>query len=149
MIMAFGCVKAAPTPRTPQAAVKLAVSQATVERLGDGLLFRCAAAVDNATGRELLVFSQYSSAFDGLDLIVTDKRAQKLAQQPYTYHQSLCFLEGRRFALRDGRTEKVLSFAVSGLSPEVAEYHILLVGRLPGSDYDGILCSNMTPAPWR
>lgn len=137
-----------PTPPQvgPEAKVRLSLSQAAVQPLGEDVLFICEAVIDNATGAELTVQSHYDSAFDGLDLVVMDERGRKLAQQPYVHHQSLFSAEGRGFVLARGENRRELRFPVSGLPWKRGGYRVLLVGQLPGSDYCDTLCSNLVTA---
>jgi hypothetical protein len=130
----------------PKATVTLSLSQVAVERSEKDVLFICQAVIDNATGVQLTVKSNYHSAFDGLDLVVMDERGRKLAQQPYLHHQSLFSLEERSFPLKEGKNCRELRFPVSGLPQNRREYRLLLVGTLPGSEYSRNLCSNLVGA---
>src|SRR5260370_41805070 len=92
----------------PKPTVSLILSKASAERDEHDTTFRCAAALDSATGKDLTVRSSFSSAFDGLELVVTTKEGKTLAQQPYTFHQSPFAPTGRDFTLKQGSTEAAL-----------------------------------------
>jgi hypothetical protein len=132
--------------REPNATVTLCVSQVTVERLENDLLFVCQAVIDNATGAELTVKSNYSSAFDGLSLVVIDEKGRRLAVQPYLHHQSVVSLEPRSFLLAKGKNCRELTFPVPGLPKDRREYRVLVLGTLPGSEYNRTLCSDLVTA---
>src|SRR6266849_3901454 len=89
-------------------AVSLILSKASAERDEHDTTFRCAAVLDNATGKDLSVRSSFSSAFDGLELVVTTKEGKTLAQQLYTFHQSPFAPPSRDFTLKQGSTEATL-----------------------------------------
>ena len=122
--------------------VTLKLTSATVERLSNNLLFICDAVIDNRTGAELAVKSSFYSAFDGLELVIMDEKGHKLAQQSYLQHQSLFSLTPRKFPLKEGQNRQELRFPVAGLPRDRREYRVLLVGRLPGSNYAKTLCSD-------
>ena len=120
--------------------VSLLLSRASAERWERAIFFRCAAVLDNGSGKDLTVRSNFSSAFDGLELVVTTADGKVLAQQGYTYHQSPYAL-GRKFTLKPGRTEEELRFPVGGLPGDVKTFKVRLVGTLPGGEYQRILSS--------
>jgi hypothetical protein len=115
-------------------AVSLLLSKASAERSKRYVLFRCDAVIDNATGKDLTVRSNFNSVFDGLELVVTTPDGEVLAQQGYTYHQSPVSL-GKSFTLKQGRTERALVFPIGEISSEAKTLKVRLVGTLPGSDY--------------
>jgi hypothetical protein len=55
--------------------VFLLLSKASAERRDGDVLFRCDAALDSAAGKHLTVRSNFHSAFDGLELVVTPPTA--------------------------------------------------------------------------
>jgi hypothetical protein len=120
-------------------AVSLVLSKASAERDEHDTLFRCEAVLDNATGKDLTVRSNFSSAFDGLELVATTKEGKTLAQQPYTWHQSPFAPPGREFILKQGTTEATLVFPVRDLPRDAKVIKVRLVGTLPGSGYQRIL----------
>jgi hypothetical protein len=122
-------------------AVSLLLSKASAELRGQDTLFRCEVVLDNATGRDLAVWSNFSSAFDGLEVVVTNPKGKVLAQQGYTFHQSPFAPPPREFPVKQGRTVRTLVFPVAGLSKAASSLKIRLVGTLPGSGYERILSS--------
>jgi hypothetical protein len=118
--------------------VALVLRKATAERREQDTLFRCETVLDNSTGKDLAVRSSFSSAFDGLELVVTTTEGKLLAQQPYTYHQSP-FSEGRDFPLKQGATPGALVFPIRDLPRDAKAFRVRLVGTLPGSGYGRIL----------
>ncbi len=69
-------------------AVSLFLAKASAERKNQEIVFLCEVMLDNATGKELTVRSNFFSAFDGLELVVTSLDGTVLAHQGYTWHQS-------------------------------------------------------------
>src|SRR5262245_46502362 len=120
--------------------VSILLSKASAERTEHHILFCCDAILDSAAREDLTVRSGFSSAFDGLELVVTTPDGKLLAQQGYTHHQSP-FSTGRTFPLKPGRTEKTLVFPIHDLPAEVKSLKVRLVGTLPGSEYRRILSS--------
>lgn len=125
----------------PEPAVSLLLHKGAAERREQDILFRCEVALDNASGRELAVKSNFFSVFDGLEVVVTTSEGKVLAQQGYSFHQSPFAPPGRAFPLKQGKTEGVLVFPVQSLPKGVRAFKIRLVGTLPGSGYSRILSS--------
>ena len=121
--------------------VSLILVRASAARQEHDILFECEARFDNATGNELAVRSKFHSAFDGLELVVTDKNGKTLAQPPYTWHQSPFTVNGRDFILKEGSTSAKMVFPVPDLPRDVKMVKVRLVGTLPGSAYQRILSS--------
>jgi hypothetical protein len=126
--------------------VSLILSRATARRGEHDTLFTCEVKLDNATGEEITTRSNFSSVFDGLELIVTaedgkTEDGKTIARQPYTYHQSPFAPPGRTFVLKRGSTPGSLVFPIRGLAGELKRVKVRLVGTLPGSDDDGPLSS--------
>jgi hypothetical protein len=119
--------------------VSLLLSKASAERQQGDVLFQCEAVLDNDTGDPLKVKSNFSSVFDGLELIVTDKDGKTLAQQGYTWHQSPFSSSGRDFVLKKGATSAKIVFPIGGLPNDSKVVKVRLVGMLPGSAYNRIL----------
>jgi len=119
--------------------VSLILAGASAEQLKQGILFACEAILDNASGKELPVRTNFYSAFDGLEVVVTNSEGKVLAQQGYTFHQSPN--TGRTFALPPGSTKGSLVFPIHDLPTDSKLFKVRLVGALPGSDYRRILSS--------
>jgi hypothetical protein len=119
--------------------VSLCLQKASGERLENDILFRCELVLDNDTGRDLAVRSSFYSAFDGLELVVTNPEGKVLVQQSYLFHQSPFTPEGRKFPLKQGKTAGTLVFPIRGLPGDARSLKVRLVGTLPGSGYDRIL----------
>jgi hypothetical protein len=118
--------------------VTLRLTKVEAEPLSKDVLFRCHLELDNDTGHELKVRSSFFSAFDGLDLVVTDLDGKVLAQQHYVTHQSP---HGpvREFPIKTGRTKEEIRFPINGLPDGAKAFKVRLAGTLPGSGYDRIL----------
>jgi hypothetical protein len=121
------------------ATVSLLLSRATAERREGDTLFRCDSTLDNATGRDLTVRTNFFSAFDGLELVVTTREGKTLAQQPYTFHQSPFTPDGRDFTIKRGPTAASLVFPIGKLPAGDKVVKVRLVGTLPGSEFRRIL----------
>jgi hypothetical protein len=90
--------------------VSLILVRASAARQEHDILFECEARFDNATGNELAVRSKFHSAFDGLELVVTDKDGKTLAQPPYIWHQSPFTVNGRDFILKEAAHQQEWCF---------------------------------------
>jgi len=123
----------------PKPTVSLVLSRAAAERREQDTLFRCEASLDNATGKDLSVRSNFFSVFDGLELVVTNKEGKTLAQQPYIFHQSPFAVRGRGFTLKKGTTAGTLVFPIRELPGAAKVVKVRMVGTLPGSGYQRIL----------
>jgi hypothetical protein len=142
----LGTVLAIPaTASDPEPAVSLILSKASAAKSGQDILFRCEVILENEMGRDLSVRSNFSSACDGLELIVTDKKGKTLIQRPYIYHQSPFGSDphgARKFAVKEGATEARLVFPISELPANPKVVKVRLVGTLPGSGYERILSTD-------
>jgi hypothetical protein len=123
----------------PNPTVSLVLGKASAERREQDTLFRCEASLDNATGRELSVRSNFYSAFDGLELVVTRMEGKTRVQQSYTFHQSPFTPLGRDFTLKKGFTTANLVFPIQNFPSDAKVVKVRLVGTLPGSGYRRIL----------
>ncbi len=125
-------------------AVSLILLKATAEKQGeDDVWFRCQVVLDNESGDPLTVNSNFGSAFDGLEIVVTDIAGKVLLQQPYTYHQSPYSPDaGRKFTLARGKTKTELLFTVSTFGASDKPVKVRLVGMLPGSAFYRILSTD-------
>jgi hypothetical protein len=121
--------------------VSLLLNKVSAERRGRDIYFTCEVTLDNEVGRELAVRSNFFSAFDGLEIVVTTPEGKVLAQQGYSFHQSPFTATGRIFPLKKGKTTGTLLFPVGGLPADVRALKVRLVGTLPGSGYERILSS--------
>lgn len=127
----------------PKPAVSLILTKASAERSGPDTvpshtLFRCEVRLDNHTGDDLVVRSKFNSAFDGLELVVTNVQGRTLAQQPYIMHQSP-FTESREFKLKKGVTTATIGCPIQDFPADVEVVKVRAVGTLPGSSYPRIL----------
>ena len=124
--------------------VSLILSKVTAERHDNGdLWFHCDVVLDNETGDLLPVKSNFGSAFDGLEVVVTNAEGKVLIQQPYTYHQSPYSAKaGRTFQLRRGRTKTTLLFPISKFGESDQPIKVRIVGTLPESPFHGILSTD-------
>jgi hypothetical protein len=136
-----GCVLGPSAAADSEPAVSLLLRKASAERWEKHILFQAEVALDNATGRDLAVRSNFFSAFDGLQLVVTTAEGKVLAQQGYTFHQSPFTASGRDFPLKQGTTARTLVFPIGRLPKNAGSLKVRLVGTLPGSGYERILSS--------
>jgi hypothetical protein len=120
-------------------AVSLILSKATAKRGELDTVFRCEAVLDNALGKDLTVRTNFSSVFDGLELVVTNKDGKILAQQPYIWHQAPFSPPGRKFMLKRGTTAATLVFPLRDFPKDAKVVKVRLVGTLPESKYPRIL----------
>ena len=144
MIAAIAMLAAADSAAVGQwnkPAVSLLPSKATAERRDNVILFRCDALLDNATGGDLTIRSNFSSVFDGLELVVTTPEGKILGQQVSTLHQAPFAPPGREFTLKQGSTKGALIFPIHDLPMEMTSCKVRLTGTLPGSNYRRILSS--------
>jgi len=135
------CVLGPSAAADPEPAVSLLLRKASAEQWEKDIHFECQVILDNATGRDLAVRSNFYSVFDGLQLVVTTPEGKVLAQQGYTFHQSPFTSRGRDFPLKRGKMEDTLVFPVGGLPKDARSLKVRLVGTLPGSGYERILSS--------
>ena len=119
--------------------VSLMLSKVAARRDSKGTDFHCQVTVDNHTGKEIAVTSNFFSVFDGLELVVTNIDGKVLKQQAYTSHQSPSTLDGREFILKRGTTKKSIVFPMTSFGIVGQSLKIRLVGTLPGSSYKRIL----------
>jgi len=99
--------------------------------------------IDNQTGEDLTVHSNFASAFDGLSVqILRDGR--KVGERHYTLHQSP-FSEPRPFVLKQGKTQKDMRIPFRLAPADWAGLQARLVGGLPGSTFKGKLASKPVP----
>ena len=129
----------------PNKPVGLTLAKATVERSGTDVTFRCETVLINKTNSVLKVKSNFYSAFDGLQLVVFSQEGELLLRQRYVYHQSPFSSDGRWFLLEQGENRKELCFPIlaKNIPKERKKLRVLLLGTLPDSKFQGILCSNM------
>jgi hypothetical protein len=125
-----------------KAGVSLMLSNVSAERDPQDTLFHCEVTIDNHTGKEITVTSNFHSAFDGLELVVTNVHGKVLKQQPYTSHQSPFASDGREFVLKRGKTKKSIVFPVRSFGMVGQSLKVRLVGTLPGSSYKRILSTD-------
>ncbi len=142
--IAMVCIAAGLGARISSAAeplVSLLISKVTAEHFQGDVLVTCQAVIDNATGHELVVRSNFFSAFDGLEIVVTNDEGKVLEQRGYIDFQSPFKLDGRDFPLKQGKTVKTLTFILSDIPEGIRSVRVRLVGTLPGSSYKRILSS--------
>ena len=122
--------------------VSLMLSKVAARRDSEGTGFHCQVAIDNHTGNEIAVTSNFFTVFDGLELVVTDIDGKVLKQQPYTFHQSPFTPDGREFILNRGKTKRSIVFPVTSFGMVGQSLRVRLVGTLPGSSYKRILSTD-------
>jgi len=90
----------------------------------------------------LVVSSYFFSAFDGLSLEVYDDRHGFLFQDSFVTGQSPYALD-RHFTLYPGRTTHRMPFTLWPFPNAPDTLRLRLVGTLPGSDYTGVVVSQV------
>lgn len=112
--------------------VSLILSKATALR-DTNAYFGCEFVIENSTGKEVKVQSNFYSAFDWLKVIVTTKDGKVLAQQSQTLHQSPR-AEKSEFLIKNGRTSDKVGIVVPNFPKDVSVVKIRLVGTLPDNE---------------
>jgi hypothetical protein len=125
--------------------LSLILSHTSAERDNGLVTFRCSVELENATGKEIKVISNFGAELDGIDLVVTNEKGQILVQQTYTYHQSPIYAGGKTVVIKKGKSSLSILFPIRGLDPEIKAARVRLVGRLSKSTYKHI-CSSETIA---
>ncbi len=97
----------------------------------------CEVVIDNQTGEDLTVFSNFFSSFDGLHIVLL-KEGKELRNQSYLFHQSP-MAEKRPYVLKKGKNEGHLRFPLSAAPEDWAGLEVKIVGCLPGSKFEGKL----------
>ncbi len=134
------------TPAARAGAVTLAISPAvngvaSAKRDGASVRITCEVTLNNRTGAPLIVKSNFSSAFDGLSVVVKTSEGRVLGRTPYVTQQSPS-LETIDFPLSEGESSRTLEFVADYVPYEVSEISIQVIGDLPGSAFGGKLESN-------
>ena len=111
------------------------------QRVRDVLL-ACDVVIDNQTGDDLTVLSNFFSAFDGLQIELI-KDGKVLRTQSYLQHQSPLAAKQRPYLLKVGRNERQLRFPISAAPDEWARLEVKLSGNLPGSKFQQGLTSDV------
>ena len=132
----------APAARGDEPPVELTLAKATAAPNGDQVLIRCDAVIDNRTGGAITVRSNFSSAFDGITVVVRNEKGKELLRQAYVAHQSPFAPPGRDFALKVGENKQELGFPVD-LPKGVGTIRVSLVGTLPNSSRADLLLSDV------
>jgi hypothetical protein len=116
----------------PSSKVSLAVWKASAKRDNDYVHFRFKASLNNATGKDLTVRTNFGSAFGGLTPEVRSEKGKTLALQSCTYHQSPFAPPGREFTLKKGITKGKLVFPIHDFPGDAQVVKVYLSGTLPG-----------------
>lgn len=102
-------------------------------------LLACDVVIDNRTGGDLTVLSNFFSAFDGLGIVLL-KEGKVLREQSYLYHQSPMY-EKRPYVLKRGKNKGQMRFPIFAAPQDWADLEVKIVGGLPGSRFTGTLSS--------
>lgn len=139
-------IKSAATSKGPTGpAIVISLERASATREEHGIHFRCEASIVNRTGAPLHVTTNFSSPFDGLEIVVTSEDGKELARQAYIHHQSP-FAENQRVPLPAGVTTQTLVFPIAELTNVTGPVHVKLAGGLPGTSLRSGLLSNEVEA---
>ncbi|MGL6094662.1 MAG: hypothetical protein ACRC7O_02525, partial [Fimbriiglobus sp.] len=101
-----------PAAADSEPTVSLILRKASAERWEHDTIFRCEVTLDNSTGHDLAVRSNFYSAFDGLELVVTDINGKVLLQEGYILHQSPYNSTGSTFPIKQGKTAGKVGFPI-------------------------------------
>ena len=144
VLLLAGCV-ASPQPGSVTLFITIAVAKRYTNMSSNvETEILCQAVIDNRTGAPLIVFSNFYSAFDGLDLVVRDDHGRLLAQEPFIYHQSpYGSSNGRPFTLQSGRNTHDMHFSLTSMTNASDKLSLQLVGTLPRSSYTASLTSQV------
>ncbi len=121
--------------------VVIAIDNVSATRGEGGLLITCEATLFNRTGAPLPVTTNFSSPFDGLEIVVRSEEGRELARQAYIHHQSPS-AEDQRIPVAPGPTTQTLRFPIAELNDVSGTVHVKLAGGLPGTGIRGGLLSN-------
>ena len=119
------------------------LTSVSAERMKGDILFRCDVDLENATGSDIRVISNFATEFDGIDIVVTNKKGRILAQQPYVYHQSPFSPDGQAVVIKKGKSSSSLAFPIDGIDAKAKTLRVRLVGALNRSSYPNV-CSTET-----
>ena len=100
----------------------------------------CDVVIDNQTGEDLTIFSNFFSAFDGLNIVLL-KEGKELRNQSYLFHQSP-MAEKRPYVLKKGTNDRELRFPISAAPDNWAGLEVKIIGSLPGSKFEEKLISD-------
>lgn len=136
---------AAPPP-PPRLELRLVGVEAS--RLGKQTLIACRVELENRTGRELKVRSNFGSAFDALHVVVRDADGKELARQSVAAHQSPFAPPGRLFPVPPGATAARVG-ALLDLPADARNLRVMVYGALPESGFDDLLLTDVRPVTVR
>ena len=126
-------------------AVVVSLERASATRKDQGILFQCETSLLNRTGASLHVVTNFSSVFDGLEIVVTSEDGKELARQAFIHHQSPS-AESQRVPLPPGATTQTLAFPIPELTNITGTVNVKLAGGLPGTSLRSGLLSNEVEA---
>jgi hypothetical protein len=109
------------------------------QRVRDVLL-ACDVVIDNQTGEDLTVLSNFFSAFDGLSIVLL-KEGKELRNQSYLVHQSPM---GKKcsYVLKKGKNDGEMRFPIDAAPDNWAGLEVKIIGTLPGSKFEEKLISD-------
>ena len=126
-------------------AVVISLERASATRTDQGVLFKCEASLVNRTGAPLHVNTNFSSPFDGLEIVVTSEDGKEIARQAYIHHQSPS-ADSQLVPLPPGATTQTLAFPIAELTSLSGPVNVKLAGGLPGTALRSGLLSNEVEA---
>jgi hypothetical protein len=105
------------------------------------VILACDAIIDNQTGEELTVLSNFYSAFDGLSIELL-KEGKELRKLSYLHHQSPFSVEKQSYVLKKGKNELDMRFPIIAAPDDWTGLEVKIFGDLPGSKFEGKLTSD-------
>ena len=137
---------AAAQEKNEKSAVTLTLTRVRGVEFFDGpkkvhdVILACDVIIDNQTGEELTVFSNFYSAFDGLSIVLL-KDGKEVRKQSYLQHQSPLSPKERPYVLKRGKNEMDMRFPIIEAPVDWTGLEVKVFGNLPGSKFEGKLTS--------
>jgi hypothetical protein len=120
-------------PWMPQSAfATLAIAEIDAVRQAGGLQVSCRATFRNLTSEPIGVRTNFSSVFDGLNVVVSAADGTELKRQAYVHHQSPQAPDGVPLELPVGETTQRLLFPLETFPAGISGVRVRLEGGLPG-----------------
>ena len=141
LISSHACLLHAEVPKDP---VDVSLTEVELVRRGSEIRLDCSVVLTNNTGKDLIVKSHGSSAFDGFKLVVFNSEGTRLLHQGWPLFVSP-FATAQSYRLKKGinRDGHVFVFSDAKFPKVTKGLRVILVGTLPGTDHPGPHCSNM------
>lgn len=97
--------------------------------------------LNNSSGRDLKVRTNFHSALDALDMVVTDTDGKLLVRRGYTYHQSPASQNGSEKVLPNGISKAQMLFPISDFGTAGQQVHVQLIGLIDAKGFSQSISS--------